>query len=256
MRVLVVEDSRTLADALVEGLQDEGMAVDVAYDGLQAARKLDLNSYEVVVLDRDLPGVHGDTICRHDHRAREPGDGPHAHGIRHPRRTGQRPQPRSRRLPLEAIPSPRARAPHPRSRPPPAHRSGQDLPGGRNRARPAPPLRHPRRTTARPLGQGIRGTRGPDARPTRSPQRRKPLRPGLGRVRSTPSATPSTSPSAVCDENSESLRQSRPSPTSATASRNPRQAIRSRSQYPSIGIPRAPRRSRTRYRMSPVWPSE
>jgi DNA-binding response OmpR family regulator len=62
--VLVVEDSRTLADALVEGLKDEGMAVDVAYDGLQAATKLDLNSYDVVVLDRDLPGLHGDTICR------------------------------------------------------------------------------------------------------------------------------------------------------------------------------------------------
>jgi DNA-binding response OmpR family regulator len=64
MRVLVVEDARTLADALVEGLQDEGMAVDVAYDGLEAACKLDLNPYDVVVLDRDLPGVHGDTICR------------------------------------------------------------------------------------------------------------------------------------------------------------------------------------------------
>jgi DNA-binding response OmpR family regulator len=64
VRVLVVEDSRTLADALVEGLQDEGMAVDVAYDGLQAATKLDLNEYDVVILDRDLPGVHGDTVCR------------------------------------------------------------------------------------------------------------------------------------------------------------------------------------------------
>jgi DNA-binding response OmpR family regulator len=64
VRVLVVEDSRTLADALVEGLHDEGMAVDVAYDGLQAATKLDLNTYDVVVLDRDLPGIHGDTICR------------------------------------------------------------------------------------------------------------------------------------------------------------------------------------------------
>ena len=40
------------------------MAVDVAHDGLQAATKLDLNSYDVVVLDRDLPGVHGDTLCR------------------------------------------------------------------------------------------------------------------------------------------------------------------------------------------------
>ena len=64
MRVLVVEDSRTLADALVEGLQDEGMAVDVAHDGVQAAIKLDLNDFDVVVLDRDLPVVHGDTICR------------------------------------------------------------------------------------------------------------------------------------------------------------------------------------------------
>ena len=64
MRILVVEDSRTLADALVEGLRDEKMAVDVAYDGLQAATKLDLNTYDVIVLDRDLPGVHGDTICR------------------------------------------------------------------------------------------------------------------------------------------------------------------------------------------------
>lgn len=64
MRVLVVEDSRTLADALVDGLQDEAMAVDVAYEGLEAAAKLDLHAYDVVVLDRDLPGIHGDTLCR------------------------------------------------------------------------------------------------------------------------------------------------------------------------------------------------
>ena len=64
MRVLVVEDSRHLADVIVEGLQDQGMAVDVAYDGRDAAAKLDANPYSVVVLDRDLPGIHGDTICR------------------------------------------------------------------------------------------------------------------------------------------------------------------------------------------------
>ena len=64
MRVLVVEDSRTLADALAEGLRDEGMAVDVAYDGLEAAAKLDISDYDVVVLDRDLPRLHGDVICR------------------------------------------------------------------------------------------------------------------------------------------------------------------------------------------------
>lgn len=64
MRVLVVEDSRRLADVIVEGLRDQGIAVDVAYDGREAAAKLDVNSYHVVVLDRDLPGIHGDTICR------------------------------------------------------------------------------------------------------------------------------------------------------------------------------------------------
>jgi len=61
--VLVVEDARALADVVAEGLRDEGMAVDVAHDGLQAATKLNLNSYDVVVLDRDLPGLHGDTLC-------------------------------------------------------------------------------------------------------------------------------------------------------------------------------------------------
>ena len=64
MRVLVVEDSRLIADAVVEGLRDEGMAVDVAYDGLEAAAKLNVTPYEVIVLDRDLPGMHGDALCR------------------------------------------------------------------------------------------------------------------------------------------------------------------------------------------------
>lgn len=64
MRVLVVEDVRRLADDISEGLRDQGMAVDVAYDGLEAAGKLRLHQYDVVVLDRDLPGVHGDVLCR------------------------------------------------------------------------------------------------------------------------------------------------------------------------------------------------
>ncbi|MEU6554322.1 response regulator transcription factor [Streptomyces sp. NPDC046915] len=64
MRVLVVEDARALAAIVAEGLRDQGMAVDVAYDGLDAAAKLDLNTYDVVVLDRDLPGIHGDALCR------------------------------------------------------------------------------------------------------------------------------------------------------------------------------------------------
>jgi DNA-binding response OmpR family regulator len=64
MRVLVVEDVHGLADDIAEGLRDEGFAVDVAYHGLDAAAKLDANAYQVVVLDRDLPGIHGDTLCR------------------------------------------------------------------------------------------------------------------------------------------------------------------------------------------------
>jgi DNA-binding response OmpR family regulator len=64
MRVLVVEDVRRLADDIAEGLRDQGIASDVAYDGLSAASKLDINAYDVVILDRDLPGLHGDVICR------------------------------------------------------------------------------------------------------------------------------------------------------------------------------------------------
>jgi DNA-binding response OmpR family regulator len=64
VRVLVVEDSLSLAEVLVEGLRDQGMAVDAAHDGLEAAAKLDLTGYDVVVLDRDLPGIHGDMLCQ------------------------------------------------------------------------------------------------------------------------------------------------------------------------------------------------
>ena len=64
MRVLVVEDEQLLADAVAEGLRREALAVDVAYDGDTGRYLLDVNSYDVVVLDRDLPGVSGDEICR------------------------------------------------------------------------------------------------------------------------------------------------------------------------------------------------
>ncbi|TXS05687.1 DNA-binding response regulator [Streptomyces sp. col6] len=60
----MVEDARALAEVVAEGLRDQGMAVDVAHDGIDAAAKLDATAYEVVVLDRDLPGIHGDTLCR------------------------------------------------------------------------------------------------------------------------------------------------------------------------------------------------
>ncbi|MBG6068983.1 response regulator transcription factor [Micromonospora ureilytica] len=64
MRVLVVEDENVLADAIAEWLRRESFAVDVAYDGDAALERLGVNEYAVVVLDRDLPVVHGDDVCR------------------------------------------------------------------------------------------------------------------------------------------------------------------------------------------------
>jgi DNA-binding response OmpR family regulator len=64
MRILVAEDHRRLADAVAEGLRREGMAVDVAYDGADALAHVALLRYDVIVLDRDLPLVHGDDVCR------------------------------------------------------------------------------------------------------------------------------------------------------------------------------------------------
>jgi DNA-binding response OmpR family regulator len=64
MRLLVVEDAPRLANAIAEGLRDQGIVVDVAYDGHEAAAKLNLTAYDVIVLDRDLPGIHGDTLCQ------------------------------------------------------------------------------------------------------------------------------------------------------------------------------------------------
>lgn len=59
-----MEDARSLAEVVAEGLRDQGMAVDLAHDGLTAAAKLDVNAYDVVLLDRDLPGIHGDALCQ------------------------------------------------------------------------------------------------------------------------------------------------------------------------------------------------
>ncbi len=64
MRVLVVEDFEVLARSIATGLRREGMAVDVVLDGTDALAHLALTRYDIVILDRDLPGVHGDDICR------------------------------------------------------------------------------------------------------------------------------------------------------------------------------------------------
>src|ERR1700733_5538862 len=64
MRVLVVEDHAKLAMTLATGLRQAGMAVDVVFDGNDALEHLAVTGYDVVVLDRDIPGVHGDDVCK------------------------------------------------------------------------------------------------------------------------------------------------------------------------------------------------
>ncbi|MEV4000873.1 response regulator transcription factor [Actinomadura sp. NPDC049753] len=64
MRILVAEDERFLADLVADGLRKRAMAVDVAHDGAGALERLAVNEYDVLVLDRDLPVVHGDDVCR------------------------------------------------------------------------------------------------------------------------------------------------------------------------------------------------
>jgi DNA-binding response OmpR family regulator len=64
MRVLVVEDHPRLAATVARVLRREGIAVDVAFDGREALDRANIVTYDVVVLDRDLPGIHGDEVCR------------------------------------------------------------------------------------------------------------------------------------------------------------------------------------------------
>ena len=65
MRVLLIEDHVKLAETVAAGLRLEGIAVDIAFDGEQALERVGVTGYDVVVLDRDLPGVSGDEVCRH-----------------------------------------------------------------------------------------------------------------------------------------------------------------------------------------------
>jgi DNA-binding response OmpR family regulator len=64
VRVLLADDERLLADTVADGLRKLAMAVDVCYDGEAAAERLDVNRYDVAVLDRDMPGRTGDDVCR------------------------------------------------------------------------------------------------------------------------------------------------------------------------------------------------
>ncbi|MGH8573902.1 MAG: response regulator, partial [Gammaproteobacteria bacterium] len=64
MRILVVEDEHDLADAIARGLRNDGYATDVAYDGEEALTKVEVNDYDLICLDLNLPGVDGRSIAR------------------------------------------------------------------------------------------------------------------------------------------------------------------------------------------------
>jgi DNA-binding response OmpR family regulator len=64
MRVLIIEDEEALAEAIARGLRREGMAVDLAFDGASGLEKALVTPYDVIVLDRNLPRLHGDEVCR------------------------------------------------------------------------------------------------------------------------------------------------------------------------------------------------
>ena len=165
MRVLIAEDEPRVGDAVARGLRREGMAVDLARDGASALRKALAAPYDVVVLDRDLPELHGDEVCR--------------------TLAGRRPEtkvlmltaaggvddlvgglalgaddylPKPFRFAELVARTPRARPSQRRAPPARAHR-------GRRRARPCAPHGHARRPPDRPRPQGARRAGGADVGP-------------------------------------------------------------------------------------------
>ena len=164
MRVLVVEDFEVLARSIGTGLRREGMAVDVVLDGDDALEQLAVTRYDVVVLDRDLPGVHGDEVCR---RIVAGGSGSRVLMLTAASTVagaGGGPGPGRGRLPAQAVRLRRARRAGPR--PGPALRARGTADAGQRRvtARSEPPGRVPRRAAARPQPEGVRGAGVPAGR--------------------------------------------------------------------------------------------
>ena len=116
MRVLLVEDEPQLAATLERGLRREGIAVDTAADGATALEKATLVDYDVVVLDRALPIVHGDVVCASLRERETPSRILMLTASGTTRGPRRRPRARRRRLPREAVRVRRARRADPRTR--------------------------------------------------------------------------------------------------------------------------------------------
>ena len=182
MRVLVVEDHEVLARAIGTGLRREGMAVDVVLDGDDALDHLAVTRYDVVVLDRDLPGTHGDEVCR---QARRPGASESRvlmlTAASTVKERVRRPRPGRRRLPAQAVRFRRARGARPRSGPARRRAAAAGARMRRRQPRSEPPGRVPRRTAARPQPQGVRRPRVPAGLGRPGGLGRGTARAGLGR---------------------------------------------------------------------------
>src|SRR3954462_10524146 len=191
MRILIAEDERRLAGAIARGLRREGMAVDITHDGASALMKARVFSYDVVVLDRDLPELHGDEVCRRlsgDERETKVLMLTAADGLDDVvdgltlgaddylpkpfewKELVARLRPRARRARRRRPARPRPRAP---GRPAPR----------RPRARPRPAQRHSRGCGPRSDAEGVRGARGPDVGRRRRRLGRGPPAAGVGRER-------------------------------------------------------------------------
>ena len=159
MRVLVIEDDEELAETVAAGLRQARMAVDVALDGEAGLARALVHDYEVIVLDRDLPGLHGDQVCE-----RLVATGGRSRVLMLDRRgadrgSGRRARARRRRLPDQTVSVRRVGRADRRARP---TRSAEHPPGaavGRCGARHRHPLGAARRPAAGTAAQGVRRTR-------------------------------------------------------------------------------------------------
>ena len=206
-----------MAEAIRDGLRLEAIAADIAGDGDAALVLLNVNTYDIAVLDRDIPGPNGDENRRAHRRLRQRHADPHAYRCRPSRRQGHRVRARRRRLPDEAVRAPRARAPAESARPQARTLAATGARDRRPPAGPVPPRGLPRRPLRRADQEAVRSARGHRRRGGRHRQHRVSW-PEHGTRTPTRSPTRCASRSRDFANDSASRGSSRPWPESGIAS--------------------------------------